>query len=542
MQTPRPYPKKVAWTVACICFVPAILNLLGMDFGTTHLPLSELALAGLPPSEVQSQILFALRGAFVHSLLEWTAFCIALVTVIIAFIHYFMRRDVTTPIVGTAMFFSGMLDAFHTLASNGAISEVMKLEDFIPFTWTISRMFNALILVAGTAPFVLRSRRRLPEEERSHALRYLLLVGILFGLCAYAIIHICATLPIPTMISTDFPHLPRRFDLIPLALYLLTAGIILPRFYRRHPSLFARGLQISVIPHAAAQMYAAFGSHHLYDNGFNLASVMKAFAYLVPLIGLLIDYSHAYQFEAALLTTQQQMQLARDLQERLLPQSAPQIPGYEIAGLSRFAESIGGDYFDYLTMPDGSCGLVVADVSGHDPGASMLMANTRAYLRVLCRSRQDVSGILYELNQYLVEDTRGLRFVSAFLGRLDPAGHRLEYDTAGHPGYLIHADGTLTTLQSSAPPLAILDNRSDQGRWSANLVSGDMIFLVTDGLCEAADARGEQFSLERCVEHLTCYRHRPASEILDSLYTAVRGHCEPLRPVDDVTALLVKVL
>src|SRR5262249_11288742 len=144
----------------------------------------------------------------------------------------------------------------------------------------------------------------------------------------------------------------RPLDLIPFVAYLLVAGIVLPRLYRQHRSVFVRGLQVSILPHVVSQLYAVT-SAELYDNAFNVARALKIIGYLVPLIGLLLDYTRAYQAHAALLAAEEQLHIAREIQLRLLPASRPQLAGWSIAGRCAFAEAIGGDYFDYLPLPDG---------------------------------------------------------------------------------------------------------------------------------------------------------------------------------------------
>jgi signal transduction histidine kinase len=174
------------------------------------------------------------------------------------------------------------------------ITAVADNRQFIPFTWAISRLFNAGVLLAGTG--VLLIRDRIPRVRRwGSDLRFVLLISILFGLVGFAVVYFCATrdrLP-----DTVFPDavVKRPWDIGPLILFLIAGGFVFPRFHGVHPSLFSHALIVSVVPQVAAQMHAAFGSATLYDNHSNIASFLKIVAYVVPLLGLMLDYTRTYR-------------------------------------------------------------------------------------------------------------------------------------------------------------------------------------------------------------------------------------------------------
>src|SRR2546426_8505280 len=137
--------------------------------------------------------------------------------------------------------------------------------------------------------------------------------------------------------------------------------------------------------------------------------------------------------EEELRINKEQFRVAREIQQRLFPKTSPQPPVFDIAGASYPAEATGGDYFDYLSMADGSLGIVVADVTGHGVGPALLMAETRAYLRTLAMNAPDVGEILTLANQVLAEDVDFERFVTLILAKLDARARSLVYTSAGHP-------------------------------------------------------------------------------------------------------------
>ena len=530
-------PKQLVWAVIALCAAPVLLNLFGVDFSAMLDP-TELALGPPDPESVLRILHRILMGSFVHTILEWSAFCVALFTVVFAFTHYRVKRDITTPIIGTALFCAGMIDAFRVLAADGLIESVDDQQRFILFTWAISRTFNVLILIAGTAPFVWTINRKLIETpERS--VRFLLAAGVLFGVMGYAVARIGARVELP---QTVFPDsiIKRPWDAIPLALYLFAGGIVLPRFHRAHPSLFSHGLLVSIAPQLVSQTYAAFLSSQIYDNGFNVSLFLKIVGYLVPLAGLILDYTRIYAVEVALGATREKLRVARDVQKGLLPDRSPQIAGFDIAGSSQAADAVGGDYFDYIAMQDGRYAIVVADVSGHEIGASILMAKTRAYLRALAMSRSELGEVVTQLNRFLVDDVKNRWFVTMFLARLDPARGSFVFSAAGHPAYLLKGCGEVRTLESTSPPLGVLENGRLPCGPETPIDPGDVLLLVTDGILEAQAPDGTPFGLDRTIAIL---RQSPALSAADAvlrIQAEVRRFCVDRPPIDDTTLVVLK--
>ena len=278
-------PTKMIMAVIVICLLPFLLNLGGVDFGSPKSRFDPSAAFSMTPDELADSMHHALAGSFTHTLLEWTAFCTALFTVLLAFMHFSIRRDVTTPVIAVALFCAGSMDAFHTLAANRLIPAVANNQDLIPFTWAICRLFNALIMIIGASLFLVRG-----TERPVGGLRFVVIASLAFGCIAYGIIHICATsLELP---RTMYPGavVTRPYDVAPLALFIFAGIFVYPRFYRRAPSLFSHALVISAIPEVVTQIHMAFGSTALFDNHFNISHFLKVIAYLVPFSGLALDY------------------------------------------------------------------------------------------------------------------------------------------------------------------------------------------------------------------------------------------------------------
>jgi phosphoserine phosphatase RsbU/P len=237
------------------------------------------------------------------------------------------------------------------------------------------------------------------------------------------------------------------------------------------------------------------------------------------------------------------LQVAREIQQRLFPKAAPALDGFDIAGVTYPAEETGGDYFDYLPMLNGNIGVIVADVTGHGIGPALLMAETRAYLRTLAANREDIGEILTTANRILAEDIGDDRYVTLFLGRIEPRTRTFAYASAGHPtGYVLGPAGEIKSLlKRTSVPLGINANAKYDGPIQVPLQSGDIVLLLTDGIEETMAPDESFFGIERTLNVVRQNREKPAREILDVLYRAVREFSQHTPQLDDVTAIVIKV-
>lgn len=261
-------------------------------------------------------------------------------------------------------------------------------------------------------------------------------------------------------------------------------------------------------------------------------------------VSFIRDVSERKKAEAELAENQEQFRVAREIQQHLFPKAPPALPGFDIAGVTYPADSTGGDYFDFLPMLHERFGFIVADVTGHGVGPALLMAETRAYLRTLAGNREDVGEILTRANGILAEDVGHERFVTLFLGRLDPKTLAFFYANAGHPaGYVLDASGAVKEeMKRTSVPLGIMPDTRYRGDAFVLLAPGDIVLLLTDGIEESTAPDDSFFGIERALDVVRARRDQPAREILEALYQAVRDFSGNAPQVDDVTAILIKVL
>ena len=284
----------VGLTVA-LCILPVILNLAGVDFGRGVQQIAPPELEGVATHQLINQTRQFLAGSFIHSILEWTAFCTALFIVILTFIHFRITQDVVTPLIGIALFWAGCMDAFHALLADQLVAAVADNANLVLFTWAISRMFTAIILTSGALLLLVRWPTLQDDQGAWSGLRFIMSWSAVIGLVAIGLIYYSTTssnLPQATFPEAIVKH---PYDIVPLVLYLIAGMYIFPELYRRHPSVFSHSLMICVIPLIAVQFYMAYGSTALYDNYFNIAHALKILAYFIPFLGLALDYVRVYR-------------------------------------------------------------------------------------------------------------------------------------------------------------------------------------------------------------------------------------------------------
>jgi PAS domain S-box-containing protein len=235
--------------------------------------------------------------------------------------------------------------------------------------------------------------------------------------------------------------------------------------------------------------------------------------------------------------------VAREVQQRYYSATA-ELPGFDIAAAAYPADETGGDYFDFLPQPDGSLYIVVADISGHGIGSAFLMAEVRASLRAYATVMQDACSVLNCVNRSLVASLGGNRFVTMFLGRIDPYHRSLEYASAGHePGYLLrHSADAPAVLESTAPPLGIFPDQQFGLAPRVSLEQGDTLVLLTDGITESMDAQDLPFGATGALDFIGCRQQSSAGELVHGLYLAARAFTGDASQKDDMTALVCKVV
>ncbi len=241
---------------------------------------------------------------------------------------------------------------------------------------------------------------------------------------------------------------------------------------------------------------------------------------------------------------QRDMDIAREIQQALLPSEAPTAPGFDIAGWSKAADETGGDCYDFFPLGNGKLSVTIADATGHGIGPALVIAECRALLRSAISLSDELPKVATLVNRLLCDDLPDNRFVTAFFGLLVPEERRMLFLSAGHGPILIFraASGELEQLQATSLPFGIMDDAPFDETGVVEFAAGDMLLLLTDGFFEWANPEREQYGIGRAGELVRQHRERPASEIIDIIYKSVLTFGGGTPQADDLTAVIVKKL
>jgi len=252
-----------------------------------------------------------------------------------------------------------------------------------------------------------------------------------------------------------------------------------------------------------------------------------------------IDNARLHEEAVQNRTLERELQLARDVQSAFLPSREPATPGYDFFHYYRAAHQIGGDYFDYIELPDGRLAVIVADVVGHGIAAAMLMAKLSAEVRFCLASEPDAVIAATRLNTRLLGMNLN-RFVTFISVTLDPTTNQVKIVNAGHPPPIYRKpDGSveLPSRSTSGLPLGILDRGYEL--CTIDLQLGESLTLFTDGIDEAMSSDGKQFSIERMTELVSQSSGSPA-EIGESILQSVREHMGDHQQDDDMCLVCLR--
>jgi sigma-B regulation protein RsbU (phosphoserine phosphatase) len=240
-----------------------------------------------------------------------------------------------------------------------------------------------------------------------------------------------------------------------------------------------------------------------------------------------------------------EVEIAREVQERLFPQTLPAIAGLDYAGHCRPALGVGGDYYDFLALPLGHLGVAVGDVSGKGIAAALMMASLQASLRgEATRAPENLAVAISNINRLVYEASSANRYATFFYGQYDPVTRRFDYVNAGHnPPMLFHsANGqwTLTRLDVGGTVVGLLESFPyEQG--SAALAPGDILVAYTDGISEAMNAADDEWGEDCLMRTIEGCNGLPAQEILERVFTAADAFVAGAKQHDDMTLVVLRV-
>jgi sigma-B regulation protein RsbU (phosphoserine phosphatase) len=307
-----------------------------------------------------------------------------------------------------------------------------------------------------------------------------------------------------------------------------------PEFAREFRKLDQEVIQTRRVLEREEQVPHADGRHTYISVKFPLQDRAGE---VCALAGISTDITDQLRMREA----EHQMGLARLVQQRLYPRSAPELAGFEVAGASVPVTHLCGDYFDFIRLDAQRVVLAVGDVSGHGLGPALNMVEVRALLRMLLREGKQLFLVLEQLNGLLYEDLPDESFVSLALLELDSSLNRVLYAGAGQGALRFRRDGGVEELDATGPVLGVTRFTEFDQRLLKNHQVGELLLLATDGIVEAISARDELFGKHRLFETMRSLREEATPEILERLFAAVNRFAEPRDLHDDMTAIVARV-
>ena len=222
----------------------------------------------------------------------------------------------------------------------------------------------------------------------------------------------------------------------------------------------------------------------------------------------------------------------------LLPKDLPDVPGFEIAGWSKPADETGGDYFDWLTLPDGRTIISIADVTGHGLPAALLMANLQAAVRVAMGRDTPLPELASRINRLICRNTASETFITAILASVIASTGEIELVNAGHPGPLLFGESVrVFSSEHSSLPLGIEPDEQFEVQRIAPPDYDDAILFFTDGMNEAAGEDSSLLGISPVIEAISELPQRTTSAMIRTARSVVRSHLQGAANNDDMTFL-----
>lgn len=256
-----------------------------------------------------------------------------------------------------------------------------------------------------------------------------------------------------------------------------------------------------------------------------------------------VAIQHAYMTDEILANAilSQEVAVARDIQMSTLPDCMPEVPGYDLHGHFQPTDHTGGDLYDLVVL-DGRLFMLLGDATGHGFGPALSATQMQAMLRVSFRLGADLDHAYMHVNNQLAEDLPDDRFITAFMGFLDPQTHRVNYHSGGQ-GPIMHFRAASETCDWYEPtnfPVGIMEIDDKQESANLDLEPGDILALISDGVYEYNNTAGEEFGEQRVAEVFQSHHRLPMSELTDRLIKAVKKFGGAAPQEDDITLVLVR--
>jgi len=298
-----------------------------------------------------------------------------------------------------------------------------------------------------------------------------------------------------------------------------------------------------MVVHSTHKASFAPGEVALLQTFANQAALALQRAGLIGQLRLKIELLERAQAELAHKERlERELELAREVQQSMLPRAFPVVMGCTFVAYNQPARQVGGDFYDVIALPEGRVGLVIADVSDKGMPAALYMALTRSLLRAEARQTFSPASVLRQVNRLLLDLGDPRMFVTVFYAALDPVTRHLVYARAGHNRPLLLRSGVVSELRGRGMPLGTFDDATlVLTEEELTLQSGDRLVLYTDGLTDAVSPAEQMFGLDGLGALLQCHAQQPASSLCEAIFSDLADFRGTAEPFDDMALLVLEV-
>ena len=252
-----------------------------------------------------------------------------------------------------------------------------------------------------------------------------------------------------------------------------------------------------------------------------------------------IENARLLQQEQELLKLEEEYRMAKEIQLNILPKTIPVINGYDIFAINISAKEVGGDYYDFIKLPENKIAFCLGDITGKGLPAAMLMANLQATLRGQTLTQKNICENIKNSNVLLLNSTAENRFATLFYAELDYTNHKLLYCNAGHDAPISNLSNQILRLDKGGLLLGCFEF-AEYENGSKSFEPGEILLIFSDGVTEAMNEYEEEFGEERLINVLKSNVNSTSKELIDKIVYEVKVHSNKVEQSDDITLMVVK--
>lgn len=343
------------------------------------------------------------------------------------------------------------------------------------------------------------------------------------------------------ILESKFPHEELNASLSKVNIKIITNSVTKSEIETEYTDLIKLGVEL-IVPmqlQGETKGLILLGKR---ANEFDFSEADVEYIYSVGSLAI-VSIENQRLFKEALekQKLEEDLEIARDIQRNLLPHKIPQFRNFDVVANTVFSKQVGGDYYDVITLDEKHFCIAIADVSGKGVSAALMMANLQAFLKTICKQGMQIDEATGLINDLISENTTEGKFITFFWALVDDETKQILYVNAGHNPPLLIRKGKITKLDKGGIILGVMKTMISYSSENLQLEKDDVIVLFTDGVSEAMNQKGDEFSDERLEKMSINSASRSAEEISNIIQSEVSKFAYGTIQSDDITLMIIKV-